>query len=74
MEMAYVVYVVGEGYLVDTLTQAPFVVFSEDIMDAMLFESVKLAGVVQRYLCWSFFKGERVVSIAPFPPNLRVGV
>lgn len=73
MDFAYVVYVPGLGYLVDSLTEAPWYVFSENIMDAVLFPDTTTVGIVQRFLCWSFFKGERVVSIAPFPPNLRVG-
>lgn len=73
MDFAYVIYVVGLGYLVDSLTEAPWYVFSEDIMDAVMFQDTTSVGIVQRFLCWNFFKGERTVSIAPFPPNMRVG-
>jgi hypothetical protein len=72
MDFAYVIYVPGLGYLTDSLTEAPWFTWSEEILEAVLFESTTAAGIVQRYLCWSFFKGERVVSIAPFPVNLRV--
>ena len=73
MEMGYVITVVGLGYLVDVLTEEPWFVFSEDPLDAAIFEDTMSVGMVQRYLCWSFFKGEKFVSIAPFPVNTTIG-
>lgn len=74
MEFAYVIYCQGLGYLVDSLTEEPWFTWSEEITDAMLFGDTASVGIVQRFLCWSFFKGERMVGIAPFPLNLRVEV
>lgn len=72
MDIGYTLHVPNLGYFVDIGTQAPFVTFSEDIIDAMVFEDVKTAQIVQRYLCWVFFKGERSVGLSPFPHNLVV--
>lgn len=72
MESGYVIYVPGLGYLADTLMHDPWYVWDEDILQAAVFDTWVSVCMVQKYLCWGYFKGERAVSVAPFPVNLRV--
>lgn len=72
MEMAYVIFVPTLGYLKDSLKAPPWYTFSDDLLEAVMFNDYEKAQTVQRFLCFSFFNGERTVTICPFPLDCRV--
>lgn len=73
MGIVYVVFVPSEGYLTDFDPYDGRIKYSENLVEAMIFERLQTALIVQKFLCWVHYKGERLVTIAPFPHNQPIG-
>lgn len=73
MEMGYVVYVPGKGYLADLMTRTRSAVFNTDVFDAMIFDHFRDAQLAQAFVCWALFDGKEQVSIHPFPDTITIG-